>query len=191
MASTLDSRWERLTGEQRHDLLRGIVHDADRMNAVLRELVDAARLAANRLEISPESVDLEEVVAGVIRWMGANPNRPAVAWEGEADKLLADPERLRGALTAMAEAAAWHGREGDVRIQARDRGEVLEIEVFRASTDLTSREAMALLEPRGAGSGGGSKLGLFVARGVAEAHAGSLRADAEGGIRFVLRLPVR
>lgn len=191
MASTMAARWDRLTDDQRAELLRGILHDADRTNAVLRELVDAARVTAGRLQVAPEPVDLEEAATWVSRWMAANPNHPPVAWEGASATVMADPERLQGALVAMAEAAAWHGQEGEVRIDARRRGDLIDIGVARAGTDLTPGEAETLLESRGAGAGGGSKLGLFVARAVAQAHGGSLDVEVAGGIRFVLRLPAR
>ena len=45
----------------------------------------------------------------------------------------------------------------------------------------------ALFEPRRPGTGGGSKIGLFVVRGVAEAQGGSAWGSVEDG-RLVLRL---
>ena len=44
----LEKRWNVMTEEQRALMLRGIVHDADRMDAILRLLVDAGRVAARQ-----------------------------------------------------------------------------------------------------------------------------------------------
>ena len=48
-------------------------------------------------------------------------------------------------------------------------------------------EVEALFEPRRPGTGGGSKIGLFVVRGVAEAQGGSAWGGVEDG-RLILRL---
>jgi signal transduction histidine kinase len=47
-----------------------------------------------------------------------------------------------------------------------------------------------LFRPREPGSGGGSKIGLFVVRGVAEAQGGTAWATIDDGrLAFHLRLP--
>jgi hypothetical protein len=43
-------------------MLRGIVYDTDRLNAILRQLVDAARLSAGSLELFPERTDVGQLV---------------------------------------------------------------------------------------------------------------------------------
>ena len=66
---------------------------------------------------------------------------------------------------------------------------MVEIEVFRAGTSLSARDAEGLFAPRPPGSGAGSKIGLFVARGVAEALGGSASAEVADGLLLRLRLP--
>ena len=62
----LEKRWESMTEEQRAMMLQGIVFDADRMDTILRQLVDAGRVATGSLELFPERVDLSELALGVI-----------------------------------------------------------------------------------------------------------------------------
>ena len=59
----LEKRWADMTEEQRRMMLTGIVHDADRMDQILRLLVDAARVSGGTLEPYPDRVDLAELVA--------------------------------------------------------------------------------------------------------------------------------
>jgi K+-sensing histidine kinase KdpD len=111
-----------------------------------------------------------------------------VAWDGADLVLTGDPERLRGAIAAMVQAAAWWGQRGPVHVRASRTTDEVEIEVGRAGTDLTPAEAEHLFAVRRPGEGAGAKLGLHVARGVAAAQGGSLTAEVAGG--FSLRLVV-
>jgi len=56
-----------------------------------------------------------------------------------------------------------------------------------AGPDLSEAAAEALFRARRAGTGGGSKIGLYVARGLAEAQGGRAWASVQDGI-FTLRL---
>jgi RNA methyltransferase, TrmH family len=184
--STLALRWDRLDDEQRRTMLDGIVHDAGRMEVVVSQLVDAARLRTGRLELGLVPTDLLDVAREVGGSVG--PWAPTdVAVFGESSMALVDPKRLRTMLLALIEGAQWFGEEGPVRIQIGD-GAAPTIRVFRAMTRLDQRGAEALFRPRAPGTGGGSKVGLFVAKGLAEAHGGTLEVTTEGGLGFSLTL---
>jgi TrmH family RNA methyltransferase len=188
--STLARRWPMLDDGQRQAMLDAIAYDVDRMSNVVRELVDASRLSAGRLELSIEPVELGHVVGSVVAGATANPDHPAVVWEGEDLRLNGDPQRLRGAIAAMVQAASWWGLEGPVRVRAVRRPSEVEVEVSRAETDLTRADVEGLFAVRRPGEGHGAKLGLYVARGVAEAQGGLLEADVGAGFTLRLTLPV-
>src|SRR5205085_9889508 len=61
-ALTLLNRWQSMDDEQRELMLRGIVFDAERMNLKVKHLVEAARIAAGRLQVARERVDVGETV---------------------------------------------------------------------------------------------------------------------------------
>ncbi|MFN2543414.1 MAG: TrmH family RNA methyltransferase [Actinomycetota bacterium] len=188
-ALTLLNRWQTMDDEQRELMLKGIVFDAERMNLKVKHLVEAARIAAGRLEIAREKVDVGETIGIVASFLASNPDHPDVVWEGEETTLFTDGERLAEAVNGLIEAAAWWGHEGPIRITAVRRGESVDIEVFRSGTNLSTRDADGLFAPRPPGSGAGSKIGLFVARGVAGALGGSATAEIDDGLRLRLRLP--
>jgi signal transduction histidine kinase len=57
--------------------------------------------------------------------------------------------------------------------------------------DLTAEQADSLFQPRRPGSGSGSKIGLFVARAVAEAQGGRAWGSVEDGrLAFHVELPI-
>src|SRR5439155_7209250 len=140
-ALTLLNRWETMSDEQRELMLRGIVFDAERMNLKVKHLVEAARIAAGRIQITRERVDVGETVAIVASFLETNPDQPRIVWDGPDTTLLTDGERLAEAVTGLIEAAGWWGHEGPIRISARRSDGVVEIEVFRAGTSLSARDA--------------------------------------------------
>jgi TrmH family RNA methyltransferase len=185
----LSSRWEQMSAEHRSLMLQGIVHDTDRMNIIVRQLVDAARIVAGNLELFPQLVELEELVARVAEERRGDPGHPAVRWTGGRVRAFVDPDRLQLILEAFMEAEVWWASEGPVVVSGGvDEGRLV-LEVFRAGTELDPEGAGALFEPRPPGTGSGSKIGLFVARGVAEAQGGSATVHVEDGLRFRLEVP--
>ncbi len=118
----LEKRWGSMTEEQRTLMLQGIVYDADRMDAILRLLVDAGRVASGSLELFPERVDLSELALGIIESVRRDPEHPEVRWAGEADVVVTDPARAKSAILSFIESQVWWGREGPITIEGRRVG---------------------------------------------------------------------
>ncbi|GBC86746.1 23S rRNA (uridine(2479)-2'-O)-methyltransferase [bacterium HR12] len=184
----LSTRWEQMTAEQRELMLRGIVYDTDRLNAIVRQLVDAARLVSGSLDLFPERVRVGSVVEQIATSVARDPEHPPVELEGPDAEAFVDPERLRLMLEAVVEALVWWGREGPIRISAERRGRRLRVRAARRGTELPPDAVEALFEPRAPGTGGGSKIGLWVARGVAEAQGGTVTARVDGELVFELEI---
>jgi TrmH family RNA methyltransferase len=184
---TLLAKWDQLPDQDRRTMLEGIAHDAVRMEAVVSQLVDAARMFSGTLELATVSTDLleaaEELTGNLNRW-----EQTDVAVSGDRASALVDPARLRTMLLAMVESAQWFGEHGPVMIEVASEPTPT-LRVWRAGSAVHSAEADRLFVPRAPGTGGGSKVGLFVARGLAEAHDGSLEAEADDRLVLTLRLP--
>ena len=186
----LERRWEAMTEEQRAMMLQGIVHDADRMDTILRLLVDAARVVDGHLEIFREQVDVGELVRGVAEAQRRDPDHPPVEWIGDIGPVFADPARLKTTLLSFMESLVWWGSEGAIVVDARLRGRTLAVHAWRPVAELRDDEVEALFTPRRPGEGAGSKIGLFVARGVAEAQGGRCWGSVDDGrLGFHLELP--
>ena len=186
----LSTRWDHMSPEQRSVMLQGIVYDTDRLNLILHQLVDAARVVSGRLELFPERVDVGALVDRIAKSHERDPEHPAILWEGGHVEAFVDPDRLQLVLEAFVEAEVWWASEGPIRMRGDVRGGRLAVEVFREGTELGPERAASLFQPRAPGAGAGSKIGLFVADGVARAQGGGTTVDVDGGLRFRLEIPV-
>jgi K+-sensing histidine kinase KdpD len=185
----LSTRWDQMNEDQRALMLQGIVYDTDRLNTILRQLVDAARLTSGTLDLFPERVSVGEIVGQVAHGVSPDPDHPGVTWEGPDVVAFVDPERLKLVLEAFVESLVWWTSEGPVRISGERPAGRLVVRAWRAETDLGQQEAEGLFQPRPPGTGAGSKIGLFVALGVAEAQGGSVTVEVDDGLRFTLDVP--
>ena len=186
----LEKRWELMTEDQRAMMLQGIVHDADRMDTILRHLVDAARVVGGTLELFPEQVDVGDLTHTIADAMRRDPDHPPIVYEGEPVTVFVDPARLKTAILAFVESLVWWSQEGPIEVRAERRDDRLHLWASRAGTELTSETAEKLFTPRRPGEGAGSKVGLFVSRGVAEAQGGRSWGEVgDGRLAFHLELP--
>ena len=89
------------------------------------------------------------------------------------------------------EALAWWAGEGATTIGAERRGGNLHVWASRAGATIDAGGAEELFLPRKPGAGGGSKIGLYVARAVAETQGGRAWADVAGDtLSFHVELPL-
>jgi TrmH family RNA methyltransferase len=186
----LEKRWDQTTDEQRTIMLRGIVHDADRMDTIIRQLIDAVRVVGGRLEIFRERTDLSDLVLSIAEQQRRDPDHPPVEWAGTSADALVDPARLKTTILAFIESLVWWCTDGPIRVEAEIVSGRLHVTASRGGIDLSTEQADVLFLPRQPGSGSGSKIGLFVARAVAEAQGGRAWGEVKGGrLAFHLELP--
>ena len=131
---------------------------------------------------------VEEIATSLAR----DPDHVRVEWVGAEElTVFVDPERLRLVFEAFVESHVWWASEGPVLLEGHVRNGRLTDQARRAGTELTQDDAERLFRPRAPGTGSGSKIGLFVALGVAEAQGGDVSASVSGGVlSFRLDLPV-
>jgi TrmH family RNA methyltransferase len=185
----LSRRWDDMTDEQRDLMLMGIVHDADRMDTIVRHLVDAARVMSGGFEPFLERTGVGDLVRQIAEQQARDPEHPSVRWAGEDVTVLVDAGRLKTSILAFIEALVWWGSEGPIDVGAEVPDGRLRLTVARAAP--ADVDVDALFVARRPGSGGGSKIGLYVARRVAEAQGGTASGTLhDGRLTFRLELPL-
>jgi signal transduction histidine kinase len=187
----LEKRWDQLDDDQRALMLRGIVHDADRMDQIVRLLVDAARVSTGALELFPDQTDVADLATSISELLARDPEHPPVMWEGDPGPYFVDPARLKTTLLSYEEALAWWAGEGATTISAERVDGDVHVWAQRSGTTIDAVGAETLFVPRKPGTGAGSKIGLYVARAVAEAQGGRAWAEVDGDtLSFHIRVPI-
>lgn len=190
-------------GERIHTLVE---HWLDHVTRLVEGLIDVARLAAGQIAITPESVNLAELVRQALDGCAGpiTARKLAVRLDAEpthAPIVLGDPVRLLQAIAVVIEHAVRatdDGGElaitaaiasGDVVLQVRYAGRGFGPAMLRRLFDMyVPRDARDDHEA----DAGRLRLGFALARRLIELHDGSIRASSDGlahGAAFEIRLP--
>ncbi|HLZ70537.1 MAG TPA: sensor histidine kinase [Dehalococcoidia bacterium] len=172
----------------RDDLAR-IVAASARMEALLDELVDASRVALHRLDLRPEPVDLVALTQRVVGQCGPEIRariRLVVA-PGTDPQGTWDPVRLERVVTnLLSNAAKYAPGTSPITVTVAGAGETVTLLVSDEGVGVAPEELPRLfqrytrtadVEARGIP---GLGLGLFVCRGIVEAHGGRIGLTSAG-----------
>ncbi|MGW0735433.1 ATP-binding protein [Streptomyces sp. NPDC002851] len=200
--ATLLAKWERFTDDQKRLMLETVDADANRVTRLIAELLDISRIDSGRLEVRRQPVDIGAAVGRHIQAhvaAGRSPDRFLVRLEQPLPDLWADPDKIDQVLSNLLENAVRHG-EGTVTIDVAPSVSPREREA--AGTTVTvSDEGPGIPEEsmnrvftrfwRGS-KRGGTGLGLYIVKGIVEAHGGTITVGRgpAGGAEFRFTLPV-
>jgi K+-sensing histidine kinase KdpD len=181
--------------QERNELLESVEASADRLDAIIENLLDASRLEAGALTVQAVPVALDEVIGAALLAVPGARECVAVDVPEDLPLVLADPGLLERVLANLLENALRHGRGGPVEVSATAGEMAARVKVVDHGPGVPSAQREQLFQPFQRLEGGvsqGTGLGLTVARGFMEAMDGVLIADASegGGLTMRLRLPL-
>jgi two-component system sensor histidine kinase KdpD len=196
-ATTLRDATAELRPAQRADLLETICEEAERLERLVRNLLDMTQLQSGTLEVKREWVPLDEIVGSALTRLDAQLAGRAVLADLPADLPLVsvDPVLLEQVFVNLLEnARKYTPADSSVEIRARVEDGGVAVEVADRGPGLPPGSEGRLFEKfyRGSRTGApGAGLGLAICRGIAQAHGGTLVAEdrAGGGAVFRLTLP--
>ncbi|MGA8045670.1 MAG: ATP-binding protein [Dermatophilaceae bacterium] len=176
--------------------LQAVIEDsADRLEALIANLLDMSRLQAGALVAAPRPVDLGEIVPAAVAAVTA-PDRVEWTLDPRARLVLADPGLLDRVLDNLIENALRHQpTPGRVRVTTSGLGPTTQIRVVDTGTGVPEHARDRIFLPfqryGDARSGDGVGLGLAVSRGLAEAMGGHVNVEETpgGGLTLVIALP--
>jgi signal transduction histidine kinase len=194
--ATLLAKWDRFTDAQKRLMLETVEADADRVTRLITELLDTARIDSGRLEIHRQVVDLGAAVRRHVEGLvaaGHPRDRFEVEVGASLPELWADADKVDQVLANLLENAVRHGA-GTVRVDLSRSPTDADATVLAVSdqgegvpADLRQRVFTRFWRT---GRRGGTGLGLYIVRGLVEAHGGTIEiVDAPSGgalVRVVL-----
>ncbi|MGH2786026.1 MAG: ATP-binding protein [Actinomycetota bacterium] len=195
--STLLSKWERFSDEQKRVMLQTINYDADRVTRLLGDLLDVSRLEAGRLELKRQEIDLAAIATDAVARLrlNAEEHRLEVAFPEAFPKITADPGRIEQVVVNLVENAIKYATPGLVMVSGEDEGDEIVVRVADEGEGIDPDHLPNIFLKfyrRGSGERRtGTGLGLYICRGIVQAHDGNLvveRSDATGTV-FAFRLP--
>jgi signal transduction histidine kinase len=198
-SSTLLRRWDRFTDDQKRLMLQTIEADADRVTRLITELLDISRIDAGRLQVRKQPVDVYGAINRHIeRFAASGYERDRFVLTGHEAALpevWADPDRLDQILANLMENAVRHG-EGVVSLTVAPSGqgddEAVSVTISDEGEGIPPENyPMIFTRFWHRSRRGGTGLGLYVVRGLVEAHGGkvSVGQAASGGAEFRFTLP--
>lgn len=179
--------------------VESIQRAANRMERLINELLDMARIQAGRLSIEPQQTDLVEILADAI-----DPMEPLAQAEGlrlhrELPEgpvpVLCDRQRVIQALSNLLSNAIKYGQSGRaVTLRATPRDHDVVVAVEDSGQGIPRDELPRVFDPYWTADRNGAKgtgLGLFITKGIVEAHGGRIWAESEigRGSTFLFTLP--
>lgn len=197
--ATLLAKWERFNDEQKQVMLQTVNADADRVTRLITELLDVSRIEAGRLEMRPQVVDLPAAIRKAVagRVASGEPEGRFVVHDdgGELPEMWVDPDKFQQVVSNLLENALRHG-SGTVTIRIGPADVAGEAGACITVSDEGEGIPDAVVSRvfhrfwRGGDRTSGTGLGLYIVKGLVEAHGGQVevvRAPSGGAeFRFVL-----
>lgn len=183
---TLIDRWDRLPDDTKRDMLIAINSDADRVTRLLTELLDVSRLEAGRLTLHRRPLDLRELATRTLEALSDRSERHVVRIAvGEPVAVLGDADKLRQVVTNFIENALKYTDEGTVTVTCTRRDAWGRLAVSDQGAGIATRRHAELFEKftrhEVPGSPSGTGLGLYICKGLIEAHGGRIGVESKEG----------
>ncbi|HUF13936.1 MAG TPA: ATP-binding protein [Longimicrobiales bacterium] len=178
----------------------GIRQSAEQVQRLIDDLLDVERIGAGRLRLQIEPVPAGTLVRDAVAFFGATAAEQGVSLVATGADLAArvaiDPDRIAQVLANLVTNALKHTAAGGrVTVSAEARDAHVEFAVADTGSGVDPAELPFVFERfwQGRGAlGRGAGLGLPIARGIVEAHGGTISAESSPGVGSVFRfiLPI-
>src|SRR3954469_23858279 len=192
--ATLLAKWDRFGDEQKKLMLQTVNADADRVTRLISELLDVSRIEAGRLELRKQVVDVVNTVRKDLDARiaaGEDGARFNLVTDDGLPEMWVDPDKLSQVVGNLVENALRHGG-GVVTVTIRPRDDGAEVVVVDEGDGIPPEAQVRVFTKFWRGGGrGGTGFGLYIAKGIVEAHGGTIlaaRAPA-GGAQLMFWLP--
>jgi signal transduction histidine kinase len=190
LTEMLLGRWAEFSDEDKTDMLTEVRHNAERVGRLIDELLEASRSGTSEPVLRRRETDIAALVARVGR--DVRITHPELDLSLECDTglppVMVDAFKVEQVLANVLQNACQHGSPAGVRVavvlQPVLRGDVVRVSVSDNGKGINRGDLRHVTEkffrgPEGRQSGLG--LGLWISKGIVEAHGGELVVSSVPG----------
>jgi two-component system phosphate regulon sensor histidine kinase PhoR len=181
--------------EMRDASLGVIGEEAMRLERLVGDVLDLAKLDAHRFTVLQEEVDMEQLSERAYAAFGEEARRRGIDYRLDVRAkpvIVTDGDRvLQIIVNLLSNAFRWTPEGGSIELGLTSENGSVEVAVVDTGPGITAEEQDRIFRPFWSRDGGGTGLGLAIARELALALGGqiSLETAPGRGSRFVLVLP--
>ncbi|MCY4408840.1 MAG: ATP-binding protein [Caldilineaceae bacterium] len=183
--------------------LRTVQRDASALSVLIDELFEMAEIEAGGLHLDRQPISLADLISDTLESFAVMAEEQGIGLSGSADPrvdpVMLDAGLIGRVLTNLIGNAVRHTPPGgSVAVSAQGVVGGVRVDVFDSGPGIPEESLSKVFEQfyrveqsRSRASGGGSGLGLTIAKAVVESHRGVIGVEnrAEGGARFYFVLP--
>lgn len=178
----IDPRGDEATAKARDRIASSV----ELMDHLIRDLLDASQLEAGALQVLPQEVSLSDVIVPVRMMAEAQAEMKGVVFQVDLDrapaKLRADRDRLMQVLNNLiGNALKFTKPSGTVSLFVEKQGENARFSVRDTGPGIPPEDLPRVFDRFWKSGSAGAGLGLFIAKGIVEAHGGTIHAASEPG----------
>ena len=189
--------------ETQRRYLSSASRELEHLSRLVDDLFELARIDAGVLELTLEEASLHDMISDTISSFQPQAEQRGVRLLGEVsgdvDPVLANPPKLQRVLHNLVSNALRHTpQDGTVTLRAAPEGDVARVEVSDTGEGIASEDLPRVFERSFRGEQSrtrpdedgapGAGLGLAIARGLVEAHGGTMNVQSEPGQGSLLPL---
>ncbi|QRN93680.1 PAS domain-containing sensor histidine kinase [Archangium violaceum] len=185
--------------EEQQEPLQWIDTSVGRLRRMIEDLLDASRIEARQLRLERQPVFFSVLVHESVRRMeGQSEGRPFRITAAEEVRTLVDPLRIDQVLTNLLSNAVKYGTlHTPIDVEVTRQDDELRVSVSNEGPGIAPEDLPHLFQrfhrtAEGRKQAAGIGLGLYICKGLVEAHGGQLWVESEPGRRttFSFSLPV-
>ena len=201
-SETLKVQWEKVPDEKKLSILDIIAKETGRLSRLVNDLLDVSRMEAGTLRYELSPISLSALIDSIITVHTSLSSQHLVVNDipPELPEVLGDNDRLRQVFINLLTNAIRYSPEGTaVRVSARERPDdgMVEVSVVDEGIGISDQDRDRIFSkfsmlPKPGWVKKGTGLGLFITKGIVEAHGGRIWVESEPGkgstFAFTLRV---
>ncbi len=177
-------------------LLHTVDDEADRLSALVENLLDMSRLETGSMDVLSRTTDVEELIGAALNSLGPRARGVVVSVEAGVPLIRTDPALVERVVANLVDNALVHGAGAPVRVEAGTVAGRVDIRIIDHGPGIRAADHELVFRPfqrlGDTENRTGVGLGLAVSRGFVEAVGGDLDLEDTpgGGCTLVVSLPL-